>query len=257
MQLLIIKNDLLSAFLENFPEGLKMHFESLKDADLSTIDFSFYTAVASVYSSKIEGEIIDLDSYIKHKRDKFQFEPDYTKKTDDLYAAYEFAQNNKLNFTAIATAHKLLSSHFVAPAWQGKYRNQNMYVASEDGKIEYVATSPFEVNSEMTKLYSDLEFLLSVPLKFAEVFFYAAMIHLVFVKIHPWIDGNGRCARLIEKWFLAEKLGKTAWFLQNEKIYFQQQQLYYASLRKLGLEYETLDYSRSLPFLMLLPNELG
>ncbi|MBL0098191.1 MAG: Fic family protein [Bacteroidetes bacterium] len=34
------------------------------------------------------------------------------------------------------------------------------------------------------------------------------MIHLVFVKIHPLNDGNGRSARLIEKWFLAQKLGK-------------------------------------------------
>ncbi|WP_220392957.1 Fic family protein [Chitinophaga lutea] len=34
------------------------------------------------------------------------------------------------------------------------------------------------------------------------------MIHLVFVKIHPRADGNGRSARLLEKWFLAVKLGK-------------------------------------------------
>jgi len=31
--------------------------------------------------------------------------------------------------------------------------------------------------------------------------FFAALIHLVFVKIHPFDDGNGRAARLLEKWF--------------------------------------------------------
>lgn len=254
MPLIIVKNDLLSTFLGNFPADAKLNFQSLKDAELSTLDFSFYTAVASVYSSKIEGENIDLDSYIKHKRDKFQFEPDYTKKIDDLYAAYQFAQKNRLNAESIAEAHRLLSKHFVAPNWQGKFRIQNMYVTSEDGKIDYVAVSPFAVSDEMKKLYNDISTLLETELTFEETFFYAAMIHLIFVKIHPWIDGNGRCARLIEKWFLAEKLGTTAWFLQNEKNYFKHQQLYYSALRKLGIEYDTLDYSKSMPFLQILPN---
>lgn len=43
----------------------------------------------------------------------------------------------------------------------------------------------------------------------------------VFVKIHPWNDGNGRSARLLEKWFIAQKLGPKAWFLQSEKNYYR------------------------------------
>jgi Fic family protein len=80
------------------------------------------------------------------------------------------------------------------------------------------------------------------------------MIHLVFVKIHPWNDGNGRSARLIEKWFLAEKLGEKAWFVQSEKHYYQQHQTYYKNIRLLGLEYPDLDYKQALPFLLMLPN---
>jgi Fic family protein len=33
------------------------------------------------------------------------------------------------------------------------------------------------------------------------------LIHLRLAQIHPFRDGNGRAARLIEKWFVAEKLG--------------------------------------------------
>ncbi|WP_315823448.1 hypothetical protein [Paraflavitalea speifideaquila] len=55
----------------------------------------FYTSVASVYSSKIEGESIELDSYIKHKRFHIEFQPDYTCKIDDLYLAYQFASEKR------------------------------------------------------------------------------------------------------------------------------------------------------------------
>jgi Fic family protein len=79
------------------------------------------------------------------------------------------------------------------------------------------------------------------------------MIHLVFLKIHPFDDGNGRTARLLEKWFLAEKLGSQAWFVQSEKYYYQQHRTYYNHIRRLGLEYPTLDYGQAMPFLQLLP----
>jgi Fic family protein len=45
-------------------------------------------------------------------------------------------------------------------------------------------------------------------LSILEIFYYAAFIHLVFLKKHPLQDGNGRTARLVEKWVLREKLGQ-------------------------------------------------
>jgi len=59
------------------------------------LHFSFYTSVASVFSSKIEGADIQLDSY-KHKRFGIEFLPDYTRKIYDLYGAYDFAKTKKL-----------------------------------------------------------------------------------------------------------------------------------------------------------------
>lgn len=252
-KLTIIPVDLLEAYSVQVDKNLPQAFDALSDAELSTGTFSFYTSVACVYSSKIEGEEIELDSYIKHKRFGIEFLPDYTKKIDDLYNAYTFAKTNELNQVNISQVHKLLSKHIVAKHQQGKLRTQNMYVSTPDGKIEYVAASPFEIQAEMEKLYHDISILLLEPLTFNEVFFFASMIHLVFVKIHPWNDGNGRCARLIEKWFVAQKLGDKAWFLQSEKNYYQQHKTYYKNIRLLGLEYAELDYSMALPFLLMLP----
>jgi Fic family protein len=252
--LLIIPNDLLGDYLEIVPKGLKDALFALQDAEISTDSFSFYTSVASVYSSKIEGEDIELDSYIKHKKFGIEFSPDYTRKIDDLYDAYTFAKGNSLNGGNIAKAHTLLSKNILAKNKQGKYRTQNMYVSTADGRIEYVAASPFELAAEMSKFFADLSLLIDMEMSIEEAFFYASMIHLVFVKIHPWNDGNGRSARLYEKWFLAQKLGGKAWFVQSEKLYYLQHQTYYANIRLLGLEYPTLDYKKSLPFLLMLPN---
>jgi Fic family protein len=61
----------------------------------------------------------------------------------------------------------------------------------------------------MKKFYTDVMLYYSKrEMSIEQVFFFASMIHLVFVKIHPWNDGNGRSARLIEKWFLARKVGR-------------------------------------------------
>jgi Fic family protein len=247
---------LLPEYVKHVPKGLQKAFDALKDAELSTSSFSFYTSVSSVFSSKIEGEEIDLDSYIKHKRFNIEFLPDYTKKIDDLYGAYIFAQKNKLSEKNIAKAHQLLAKHLVAKHQQCKIRIHNMYVASPDGKIEYVAATPDIVPGEMKRFYQDIEYLISEELTIEEVLFFAATIHLVFVKIHPWNDGNGRSARLIEKWFLAQKLGKKSWFIQSEKYYYEQHQTYYKNIRKLGLKYAELDYSKGLPFLLMLSQSL-
>jgi Fic family protein len=248
----ILPVDLLEPYMDGFDGSVQTKFEALKDSELSIDSFSFYTSVSAVFSSKIEGESIELDSYIKHKRLGAHFLPDYTRKIDDLYDTYLFAQTNTLIPANVSRAHALLTKHILQPAQQGRFRTGNMFVVTPDGKIEYVAALPAQVEDEMQKYYSDLNTLLTADLSFEEVFFFASLLHLVFLKIHPYEDGNGRTARLIEKWFLAEKLGSKAWFVQSERYYYSNQKAYYNSIRALGLEYDLLEYSAALPFLRML-----
>jgi Fic family protein len=126
-----------------------------------------------------------------------------------------------------------------------------MFVINSEDKIEYVAASPAIVKEELDKLFNDIDSLIKTDLKDTEVFYFAAMIHLVFVKIHPFQDGNGRTARLLEKWFLIQKLGQKAASIQLEKNYFIKIEEYYSNIKKIGLEYESLDYNKSLDFLLM------
>ena len=248
----ILQVELLPTYCKEVKVGQLDVYTNLQDSELSINTFSFYISVSAVYSSKIEGEEMELDSYIKHKRFGIKFLPDYTQKIDDLYNAYQFAKSANLNEENIKTAHQILTKHILPKRQQGKIRTGNMYVTTADGKIEYVAASPFAVQKELDKFYKDLSNLLKLKLSVQETFFFASLLHLVFVKIHPFNDGNGRISRLLEKWFLAEKLGEKAWLVQSEKNYYLHHQTYYQNIRRLGLEYESLDYSQALPFLLML-----
>ena len=97
--------------------------------------------------------------------------------------------------------------------------------------------------------------LLKSNLSAEQVFYFAAFIHLVMLKIHPFADGNGRTSRLLEKWFLAEKLGENAWFVPSERYYHEHLMAYYKNVH-LGTEYETVRYERCLPLLWMLPQSL-
>jgi hypothetical protein len=56
---------------------------------------------------------------------------------------------------------------------------------------------------------------------------------------------------LIEKWFLIEKIGDKATAVQLEKNYYKRLKEYYSNIKKLGLEYDNLDFSKSLDFLLM------
>lgn len=255
-QLKILPLALWEAYCASVTDDLLRKFELLEDSELSLDTFSFYTSVSAVYSSKIEGEEMELDSYVKHKRFGIAFQPDYTRKIDDLYNAYQFAKTARCNRAHIFEAHKILTGHILPENRQGKIRTGNMYVTTDDGRIEYVAASPYILEAALDQFFDDLDALLRAELTVQEVFFFASLLHLVFVKIHPFDDGNGRSARLIEKWFLAEKLGEKASLLQSEKYYYLHHAAYYHNIRLLGLEYDTLDYASALPFLLMLPQSL-
>ena len=247
----ILTDTLLESYTKKI-ENLSLDKIERKDQAEFPVDyFQFYKSVSSVYSSKIEGEDIDFDSYFKHKFLNVSFQPDYTRRADDLYLAYDFIDNHALTFENVQQAHTLSSRNLLSENQQGVIRSNLMFVVNKEGKIEYVAAHPATVKQELDKLFCDINLLINSDLNLFEIFYYAAFIHLVFVKIHPFQDGNGRTARLLEKWFLIQKLGQKAVSVQLEKNYYQHLTNYYANIKKLGLEYENLDYSQSLDFLLM------
>lgn len=251
MKLEILKYDLIDSFIDFVKISPIETLQQNEKLDVPVDYFKFYNSVSSVYSSKIEGENIDFDSFFKHKFLNVKYKPDYTKKADDLFAAYEFIFNNRLTFQNLQKTHSILSSNLLPKSQQGLIRNNPMFVINRDDRIEYVAAEPTIVKNELDKLFTDINLLLKEKLTDFEIFYFASYIHLVFVKIHPFQDGNGRTARLLEKWFLIEKLGENATSVQLEKNYYKNLDNYYKNIKKLGVEYDKLDYSKCLDFLLM------
>lgn len=248
-----IYNLVYSKYLENHNSDLENNFEKIQQLEINPNTFIFYNAVSSMASSKIEGETMEIDSFLKFKLDNIKYIKALTQKPNDLFKAYEFAQINTLSKKNVLKAHKIVSKNLLHSHWQGKVRTSDIVIRDQN-KIIYEACLKENVVTEFDNLFEEIKGLLNRNLSLSEVFFYASLIHLVFVNIHPFDDGNGRMGRLLEKWFLSSKLGQKAWFVQSEYFYWMNRNDFYKNLNQLGFSFDNLDYQKSLPFLSMLPN---
>jgi len=246
----IIPTHLLPAFLETVSFPVQECFKTLNKQNFEAIIFSKTTSSA-VHSAKIEGENVVLSDLIKNIKQHTKYKAAYINPTKDLYTAYCFAQENSLTLKNLLKAHLRITRSFLPKKAQGEIRTVDEIIFNEHGNIVYTAATKETVKVEFNKFIHDLNILLTIDLTLQETFYFASMLHLVLVKIHPFEDGNGRLCRLLEKWFLATKLNENAWNIDLEKNYHEQQNYYFATLNRLGLFYEEVTYNESLPFLLL------
>jgi Fic family protein len=253
-------NLLTHAYYDEYAAQVNTDFEAAMaqlthKATYSTANFEYNLQASAVYSSNIEGNSIDIDSYLKNKKFKIKAKPKEMTEIDDLILAYNYTMNNPLNAKNFLYSHKILSrTALTLKSQQDKLRTQQVGIFS-NGKIEYLAVEPEFVPQEYKKLFDDMHTLKNQSLSLRQIFYFAAMIHLLFEKIHPFMDGNGRAGRLLEKWFLADKINKSTWAIQTEKYYAQHRPQYYQNIH-IGYNYYALKMEHCLPFLLMLPAAL-
>ena len=254
LQLQLLRQDLFDEYKKQLNIDIESAFTSIKNKSQTVEDFNFYLANSAVHSSNIEGNTVSFDTYLKASEFNLHLKTKEIKEIEDLIAAYQYARENELTLENILKAHEILTTSILVKKERGKIRKVKVGVRS-DGRLIYLAIEPEFIKQELVKLFTDISILLKTKLTTTEVFYYAALIHLVFVNIHPFVDGNGRATRLIEKWFLSKKLGDNSWFVTTEKNYWDNRPIYYKNLQ-LGVNYYEVKYELSIPFLLMLPNSL-
>jgi len=249
------------AYLEEYSLKVDMDWSEvantlLAKTQFSIEDFEYYIISSSLYSSKIEGNTLDANSFFRNRGKKSSPKSKEVKEIECLMEAYKFASENKLNQTNFLKAHHLLSKTLLPGNERGVLRKVQVGIRDSNTlKPVYMAVEPQFLEQEFGKLFDDIDELLTQDLGHKEIFYFASMIHIWTAKIHPFGDGNGRAARLLEKWFLVSKLGLAAWSINSEKYYWDNRPGYYQNIA-LGYNYYVLYWERCIPFLLMLPKAI-
>ena len=215
--------------------------------------FDYQTKASAVYSSNIEGNSIDLNSFMNYELSKEKFKPGKEiKEIENLIKAYGYAQKNRLTEVNLLHCHEIFSKTLLIKSKRGKYRIEQVGVFGKSG-MAYLAIEPEFVEKEMKTFFDGVAELIDSELTEEEVFYFASLVHLVFVHVHPFRDGNGRAARLLEKWFISAKLGQEFWKIPSEEYYKNNQLKYYKTI-DLGVNFYELNYDNCIGFLEMLPN---
>ncbi len=217
-------------------------------------NFDYLIEASSVYSSNIEWNTTNLNSFMNYKIQAKKTKTKDIEEIESLIEAYNFAWNNLLNQENFLKAHYIASKTLLINSKRGVYRDDKVWVFWKNWLI-YMAIEQEFVKENMQNLFDDINLLLNKELSNQEIFYYASFIHLVFVHIRPFSDWNWRCARLLEKWFLVSKLWKDFQKLQSEKFYKENRQKYYENI-SLWVNYYELNYDNSLNFLLMLKESL-
>lgn len=233
--------------------SLKKQLAKLKDKEF---DSGYAIPESAIFSSMLEGNLIDIETYFKFTITGMNTKTKAYQEIKALENAYSYARNHALNFENLLHCHKLMSeTGIVEKKYQGKLREEKVHVMA-GSTIVYEGTRPEMLYAETEMLFNDISLLKSRELNINQIFYFASLIHLVFVLIHPFADGNGRAARLLEKWFLSHHLGTLAWKISTEKFYFDNANSYHININKLGINYDKINMAKSLPFLKMLPMAL-
>ena len=106
----MIEKKYFKEYEEKINIDLEVCFNNLKK-DSAKIDLKYLTEASAVYSSNIEGNLMDLNSFMNAKTIKQKTKPREYSEITELTDAYDFAQKNKL------TEDNLLDFRIVVVFW--------------------------------------------------------------------------------------------------------------------------------------------
>ena len=133
---------------------------------------------------------------------------------------------NVITEETIRSIHFLVSKNLDTSYAPGRYRTeQNFVVDRRTGRRAYFPPAPEQVGSLMGEFVAWLNSRHEYPIPVE-----AALAHLNFVSIHPFVDSNGGTARILESLVMYKGGFRSQELVSLESFYARDQLGYYAAL---------------------------
>jgi len=185
------------------------------------------------YSSHIEGAVTSLEVALLHlsKPSRKDYGDESLQMIMNNKDALEYirTQNTQpFSNTVICELHKILvrNTHKERPITVGAYRTGPIYVVDGQGRIVYEGPAASNVTTMMDSyirwLNNDSEIHPLIK---------AALMHLYFVHVHPFDDGNGRSARAVSNLYLMKQEYQFINFLAPSDYFDHHRAEYYRAIR--------------------------
>jgi len=157
----------------------------------------------------------------------------------------ELTDGNKISEKDILSIHKKVTQDTLEnPSDSGVYRTRYVVVGNRiTGKVIFRPPA----NEHVPGLVNDLvEWLSSSQAKVLDPVIEAGIAHYEFVRIHPFVDGNGRTARVIATLILYQRGFDTKQFFCLDDYYDSDRSSYYRALQ--SVNEKTLDLTNWLKY---------
>ncbi|MCD6124121.1 Fic family protein [bacterium] len=157
----------------------------------------------------------------------------------------KYQENGIVKEEHILNLHKDITKETLEnPEWEGKYRKIQVYVGNRiTGEIIFIPPPPEEVPSLMKNFIKWLNS--EEALKLHPVLV-AGISHYELVRIHPFVDGNGRTARVIATLILYIREFDIKRFFALDDYYDSDRRAYYSALK--SVNQKTLDLTQWLEY---------
>lgn len=143
---------------------------------------------SSLFSARIEGNPLTIEN-LGQARDKIRKTEVFNIIAAASFIGRKIKKGDKITKEIILKLHELVMKNISSG---GTFRKDPSAIFNSGGQVVYLPPPPQEINNLLTQI---LNFTNSPSEKFPLIS--ALICHLVFEKIHPFIDGNGRMGRLL------------------------------------------------------------
>ncbi len=142
----------------------------------------------------------------------------------------EFAERKPFKFSDLLELHKLITRDTLEnPADEGSLRNQQVAVVNRaTGQIIFMPPPTDRVGALVEEF---LEWFNSEEVNEIDPVIEAGLAHYELVRIHPFVDGNGRTARVMASIVLFKRAFDIKRFFALDDYYDKDRRAYYAALK--------------------------